>query len=103
VSDIEVVVTKPGAKGLIVIDKETGKLLLFTITYNKKIEPGTYNDSEKIVEIFRQLASRSHDTRVDAVNPEPIYQVIVQILKSNLPFDDKVREIYKYMRSQKLR
>ena len=100
-SEVEVIVTKPGAKGVIVVDKETGKLLLFTMTYNKKIEPGKYNDPEEVVEIFKQLATRGHETKTEVLNPDLIYRIIVQILKSDLPFEDKLRELYKYVRSQK--
>jgi hypothetical protein len=98
--EVEVIVTKPGAKGVIVVDKATGKLLLFTMTYNKKVEPGRYEEPEEVVEVFRQLATRGHDTKDEPLNPELIYRVILQILRSDIPFDDKLRELYKYVRSR---
>ena len=99
--DIEVIVSKPSTKAIIVVDKETGKLLLFTMTYNKKILPGKYNDPDDIVEIFKQLATRGHETKGESIDPMLVYTIIAQILKSDLPYQDKIRELYKYIRNQK--
>ncbi len=99
-SDMEVIITKPGAKGVIVVDKKTGRLLLFTMTYNTKVKPGTYTEPDEIVHIFKMLATRGHETKKSVLNPQLIYTVIRQILGSELSFDDKIRELYKYLRSR---
>ena len=100
-SDLEIIVTKPGVKSILVIDKNTKKVLLFATTYNKLIKPGIYNTKDEVVEILQKLATRGHNSKDFLLNSELIYKVAYQILASELPYEDKLRELYKYVRSQK--
>jgi len=94
---VKVIVTKPGPKAVVVVDDD-GRLLLLTTTYNKSIPPGEYEDPIDVVEIFNLLATRGQET-TKGVNHEKVYEVLVNILRSNLPMRDKIREVYKYVRA----
>ena len=97
--DIKVVVTRPGPKVIIVVDEEN-RLLLFMETYNKRVEPGIYTEPEDIVEIFKQLATRGHNTSWYHKSPDVILSVLRQILYSDIPFEDKRRELLRYLRAK---
>lgn len=100
---MEVIVTRPGAKAVIVVDKKTERLLLLVTTYNSKISPGVYSRPEDVLEIFMYLATRGHEPILGmTLNVNVVYEVLVKILESNLPPQDKLREVLKYLRSQKL-
>jgi len=102
VGGIEVIVTKPGTKAVIVVDKATGRLLLFTTTYNSKIRPGVYSRPEEVFEVFKYLATKGHETVLGALNVNVVYEVVSQILKMDIPPQDKLKEVSKYLRSQRL-
>ena len=99
---IEVIVTRPGAKVVLVVDRATGRLLLYTTTYNRRVKPGRYSDPDKVVRLFKYLATRGHETVRDSLNVAAAFEVLEQILKANLAFEDKLREVKRYLRSQRV-
>jgi len=96
---VEVIVTSPGPKVVLVVDKATGRLLLFTTTYSRKVKPGRYSDPEKVLRLFKQLATRGHESVRGSLNVAVEFEVLEQILKANLTFEDKLREVKRYLRS----
>jgi len=95
---IKVVVGAPGGKPVLVIDEETGRLLLYAITYNKKIKAGEYTKPEEIVEILKELATRGHDTKSD-YNPQLVYKFLEPLLLSDVPLREKYIQVMKFVRS----
>ena len=96
--EIEVIVASPGGKPILVVDKETGKLLLFTITYNKKIQPGRYTKPEDVVQVFIELATRGHETKRRSISHELLYRFIVAFLLTDAPQDEKLEQVKRYVR-----
>ena len=95
---IKVVVLPPGGKPIIVYDEDPDRLLLFTVTYNKKIKPREYTTPEEIVEVFKTLATRGHNTKSD-YNPDLVYKFLEAILASDVPMREKLTQVLKYVRS----
>lgn len=95
---VKVVILPPGGKPVLVIDRETNKLLLYTVTYNKKVEAGEYDEPDKIVEVFKELATRGHNTKAD-YNPKLVYQFLEAILLSEAPQNEKLTQVMKYVRT----
>jgi len=95
---IVAIIGKPGARPVIIIDEETGRLLLFVETYSKKLESGVYTDPEKIVEILVDVATRGHEP-ASTFNPRSLYMFLEPILLSNIPLKEKTTQIIKYIRS----
>lgn len=99
--DILVIVGRPGGKPILVIDKETGRLLLFTTTMSKNIQPGEYNDETKIVDMMIELATRGHKVKSLVTDEEKLvmYNIIESMLKTNIPYPKKLEQIKKYVRA----
>jgi len=95
---IVAIVGKPGARPVIIIDEETGRLLLFVETYGKKLEPGVYTDPEEIVDILVVVATRGHKPSVP-YNPRTLYTFLEPLLLANAPLKDKATQIIKFIRS----
>jgi len=96
---IKVIVGPVGGKPVFVIDTESERLLLYLVTYNKNIKPGEYEDPAEIVRIFKELATRGHETKSSRYNPMIIFESIVSLLKTHIPMDEKVKQVMKYVRS----
>ena len=94
---MKVIVTKPGRRCIIVVDDDNRMLALLE-TFSMKIPSGVYEDPYDIVNIFHKMASRGHDTRTEP-DPSVAYNVIRQILTSDLPMDEKITQIIKYLRA----
>jgi len=92
------IVGKPGARPIIIIDEESGRLLLLLETYSKRVEPGIYTDPEKIVEILVDVATRGHRPP-STYNPRSLYIFLEPVLLSNIPLKEKTAQILKYIRS----
>jgi len=93
---VKVIVTKPGRTCILVVDDD-GRLLAYLETFSRKIKHGVYTDPHDIVSIFNLIAARGQYTR-DL--PDPLaYNVIYQILRSDLPNEEKIRQISKYLRA----
>ena len=95
---IKVIVGSSGGKPVLVIDEETNRLLLFTVTYNKRIKSGEYLNPRDVVEILKEIATRGHDVKSD-YNPELIYKFLEPLLLSEAPLKDKFVQVMKYIRS----
>lgn len=95
---IKVVVGAAGGKPVFVIDEETGRLLLYAVTYNKRVKPGEYTTPRDVVEILKEIATRGHDVKSD-YNPELVYRFLEPLLLSEAPLKDKFVQVMKYIRS----
>lgn len=96
---IKVIVTPPGAKAVLVLEENTGKLLLYTVSYNSKIRPGVYTEPEDIVNIFKMIATRGHETKTNISNPMIVYLFLINILQTEAPFDEKIEHLKRYVRA----
>lgn len=96
---VKIIVLPPGGKPVLAIDKETNKLLLYTITYNKKIRPGEYEEPADIVEIFKEIATRGHGNSRSNYNPNLVYQFLEAILLKDAPEEEKITQVMKYVRT----
>ena len=94
---MKVIVTRPGRRCVIVVDDD-GRLLALMETFSTKIRSGTYTDPYDIVDLFNTLSARGHDTR-SGPDPAVAYNVISQILRSDMPMEEKIKQIIKYMRA----
>jgi len=95
---IVAIVGKPGARPIIIIDEETGRLLLFLETYSRKLKPGVHTDPEDIVNILVDVATRGHEPSAP-YNPRALYVFIEPLLLANAPLSDKAAQILKFIRS----
>lgn len=98
VAKIVVRVLPPGGKTVLVLDAETNRLLLYTKTFAKYVNQGEYTKPEDIVEIFKTIATRSHETR-GTYNPHLVYQTLESILLSDIPLKEKVTQVLRYVRA----
>lgn len=96
---IVVLVLPPGGKPVLVLDRETGRLLLYTITYNKHIGPGLYDTPEKIVDLFKVIATRGHIPKNEDYNPMLVYKLLEALLLSDAPMKVKLEQVMKYVRT----
>lgn len=98
VPKIVIKVLPPGGKTVLVIDAETNKLLMYTKTFAKYIKQGEYSKPEDIVEVFKMLATRSHETK-GSYNPVLIFKTLESILLSDIPMKEKVNQVMRYVRA----
>lgn len=95
---IVVKVLPPGGKTILVMDAETGRLLMYTKTFSKGIKHGEYTKPEDIVEIFKLLATRNHETR-GTYNPLIVFKSLESMLVSDIPMREKITQVMKYVRA----
>lgn len=95
---IVVRVLPAGGKTVLVLDAESGKLLLYTKTFAKQIKHGEFSKPEDIVEIFKTMATRSHETK-GAYNPYVVFRTLESILLSDIPMKEKVNQVMRFVRA----
>ena len=92
------IIGPPAGKAVLLYDEETMQVLLFDVTYSKKIEPGTYTSIEDIVEILVLLARHGHEA-VLYHDPRLFFKLIEPVLlTTGIPLKDKREQLYKYIR-----
>lgn len=94
---IVVKVLPPGGKTVLVLDAETNKLLLYTKTFAKDILQGEYTKPEDIIEIFKSIATKGHETK-SSYNPYLVFKALESMLLSDIPMKEKVNQVMKYVR-----
>lgn len=99
-NEVEVVVTPPGARVVLVVEKSTRRLLLFVPVYYRTLPSGVFDDPHDVVGILTALATRGHKFSPDG-DPLVMYDVIKSILRTDLPNSAKLSELKRYIRGSR--
>lgn len=97
-SRIRVIVFPPGGKVVVAVDSETGRLLFLTRVFTEGVSPGEYMDPESIVEVFRVIATRNHETK-GVYNPQLLYKGLEALLLADLPVNEKTEQVLRFIRA----